>query len=313
MLSSASHTVTDLDDFRAKLRPLNAEIIVTARGRFMATVTRVDFDRLWTQRTQESLPRVIHASTSPNRVGFAFLTHPGAGIVWNGREARSSDIISAPSGRDFCYRLSGSPNWGGMSLPEEYLAEIGAAVTGRDLVPPPDASPATPSPTAMARLLRLHSEAESLARNAPAILSHPESARGLEQALIQALIACIAVAPDLQKERPARHRHHAIMTRFRAVLEQCENQVVHIPELCMAVGVPARTLRACCQEYLGMSPKQFLTLRRLHLAHLVLHQSDYAKATVTEIATSFGFWELGRFAIEYRSVFGETPSATLRR
>jgi transcriptional regulator GlxA family with amidase domain len=33
---------------------------------------------------------------------------------------------------------------------------------------------------------------------------------------------------------------------------------------------------------------------------------------VTDIATRFGFWQLGRFSVEYQALFGESPSTTLR-
>ena len=36
-------------------------------------------------------------------------------------------------------------------------------------------------------------------------------------------------------------------------------------------------------------------------------------ATVTQIATAYGFWELGRFSLKCRALFGKAPSMTLRR
>ena len=40
---------------------------------------------------------------------------------------------------------------------------------------------------------------------------------------------------------------------------------------------------------------------------------DPSEATVTRIVTDHGFWELGRFSVAYRALFGESPLETLRR
>ena len=62
-----------------------------------------------------------------------------------------------------------------------------------------------------------------------------------------------------------------------------------------------------------MGPKRYLLLRRLNLAQRTLRDAAPDATTVTDIATRYGFWQLGRFAVEYQSLFGELPSATLRR
>ena len=62
-----------------------------------------------------------------------------------------------------------------------------------------------------------------------------------------------------------------------------------------------------------MGPTRYLWLRRMHLARRALRMADPAATTVTEVATSYGFWELGRFSVAYRSLFGQSPSASLRQ
>ena len=90
-------------------------------------------------------------------------------------------------------------------------------------------------------------------------------------------------------------------------------EYVSVAELATEAGVSERTLRAAFQQFFGMGPVQYLKRRMLNLVRKALQDGDSSLATVTQIATRFGVWELGRFAHDYRALFDELPSETLRR
>jgi methylphosphotriester-DNA--protein-cysteine methyltransferase len=56
-----------------------------------------------------------------------------------------------------------------------------------------------------------------------------------------------------------------------------------------------------------MGPIRYLTLRRMLLVNHALARAASSTATVTHVATDHGFWELGRFAVAYRKLFGDPP------
>ena len=185
-------------------------------------------------------------------------------------------------------------------------------MAGSELTPPRDTLVVTPQTGAMAKLQRLHAAAGHLAETAPEIIANPDAAYGLEQALIEAMVGCLG-DNETREDSVAQRQHELIIRRFRRVVEENPDQPLYVPELCKAIGVSERTLRVCCQEQLGIAPKRYLLFRRLHLARRALRKGLPATTTVTEIATRYGFWHFGRFAGEYQSLFGESPSVTLRR
>jgi AraC-like DNA-binding protein len=282
MPSSAVQTFSDPDDYATAIRATRAELTVIGGGRFTAKLTRIDLHRLWMQRFSDNLPRVAHSAPRTGRAIISFRTAPGPSLLWSGVDMQPTNITRHSEGKNSFQHSSGSACWGAISLPVEDMASVGAAMAGCDLTPPKDALTITPPPAAMAKLQRLHAAAGLLAEDAPAVIAHSEAARGLEQALIEVMVGCLGGAEV--REDSAAQRHHAmIMRRFRSAVGENPDQPLYIPELCTAIGVPGRTLRVCCQEQLGMSPKRYLLLRRMHLARRALRESSPTATTVTEI------------------------------
>jgi AraC-like DNA-binding protein len=312
MPSSAVRSFSDADEYAATIRATEAELTVTERGQFTAKLIRIDLHRLWMQRFSDNLPRVGHSAAKSGRAIISFRTQPGPSLRWGSAEMHPTNIVRHGEGESTFQRFSGSASWGAMSLPVEDAAVVGETLAGCDLMPPRSAMLITPPSCAMARLQRLHAAAGQLAENAPEILAHPDAARGLEQALIEAMVGCLAYR-ESRENSLAQGQHAIVMHRFHNLVEENSEEPLYIPEICKAVGVSERTLRMCCHEHLGMGPKRYLLLRRMHLARRALRQAALEATSVTAIAMRYGFWQLGRFAVEYQSLFGESPSATLFR
>ena len=86
---------------------------------------------------------------------------------------------------------------------------------------------------------------------------------------------------------------------------------VRVRELSRLVGVSERGLRNAFCSVHGTSPAKWMRAFRLHGVRRAL-SATARPTTVTGIATNYGFYELGRFSVSYREMFGEAPSTTLR-
>jgi AraC-like DNA-binding protein len=267
------------------------------------------------QRARLSLPAVTHSVIAKDRRMIFLQFDPDqAPILHSNIEVPPNEIVCYPSGSEHHYRTSTSYHCGGMSLTHEDFAALANVLVGCELAAPATMTVVRPPPALMSRLLNLHKAAADLAATAPDMLVHPEVARAMEQELVRAMFACLT--DPTTEERHERYRASRqrlmVLQRFEQMLEARQDDSLYVMDVCADIGVSERALRSHCQEQLGMGPHHYLWLRRMNLARRMLTQTNATTKTVTEVANDCGFGELGRFAVSYRKLFGESPSVTLR-
>jgi hypothetical protein len=66
------------------------------------------------------------------------------------------------------------------------------------------------------------------------------------------------------------------------------------------------------REVYGSSPMAYLKTLRLYAVRTQLQQAEATTTAIAEIAKRFGFRSLGHFSRDYKTMFGELPSETLK-
>jgi AraC-like DNA-binding protein len=313
VIGSGVVAFTDPEAYQAAINPAQVQLLVTAKGEYRDALTGIELDRLWPQRGRESVPRMANAAVKADRSALFFLASADQSPTHHsGRVVAFGEIVASAAGSTHHLRTEGRCHWSIFSMTRDDLAAAGHALIGRDPIDRSVTRYVRPGLPELSRLLKLHRAAGQLAERSPHILTQPEAAMALKQALVHAMVMC------LSKGTPAQIgwgtlRHTAIVARFEELLAASYDRPLHLAEICQAIGVSERTLRVSCMEHMGMGPVRYLCLRRMHLAHRALMLAVPGAVTVTKIATDNGFWELGRFAVGHRALFGEVPSASLRR
>src|SRR6516162_381163 len=270
MPGGGTRTFLEPDQYEASFRQAQIEAVVVPCGKFRARLTWAELHHMQVLRCEEDFPHVSYVQLAP---GLASVTFPASEPlpVWRGREMQAGDIVFHGRGERLHQSTPGPSFWNVIAMDPSQLERYGRALSGRPFSWPAEGRTLQPAPRLAARLRRLHAQICRLAETKSKILSHSEVARAMEQGLIQTLVDCLTTA-STQTEGYANRHHARIMIRFEEVLADRLSRPLNMPGLCELIVVSDRTLRSSCAEFLGMSPTQYVLLRRLKEVRRALRQ-----------------------------------------
>jgi AraC family ethanolamine operon transcriptional activator len=109
------------------------------------------------------------------------------------------------------------------------------------------------------------------------------------------------------------------LTRRLAAVRKCEEYMrnhadatLTLLDLSQVSGMRSRSLINAFEAVTGFSPMDYLKRLRLNGVRRTLERADPSRTRIIDVATDWGFWHMGHFTGDYRTMFGESPSQTLR-
>lgn len=138
-------------------------------------------------------------------------------------------------------------------------------------------------------------------------------ANEIESTMLTMLLYIVEKNRGRYVKRPAIRICPPYLRRVEKYIKEHLHDNLSISDISQATNVNARTLFHSFKRYHGITPMAYIKMLRLRNVHQVLVAAEPSTTTVTEVATNWGFYHLGRFSADYKNVFKELPSETLKR
>jgi AraC-like DNA-binding protein len=113
--------------------------------------------------------------------------------------------------------------------------------------------------------------------------------------------ATVASRADISREK--------LIRRVQALMWASIEEPPTLRDLCVAAKCSVRTLIYAFNATFGMSPMKYFKIQRLNVAHRKF-QNAQPGTHIFDVAADCGFWHLGHFGVDYKTLFGATPKMT---
>ena len=240
----------------------------------------------------------------PGTMQFGFTLDAPRPPVVRGSEIGRDHAMAWIPGQDMEYLLDGPLSSLEIGVSDELVEELGWTIAGEPLRRLPEG--------------RLG----ALARTCALAATHVDPVdRGSVLDWRDSVLECLewVLEPwtnDAVASNPAANSHLRYLGMLRRADAYFEHQGFDAnfdtDRLADAIGVPRRTIFHAYRQTLGLGPRRYFELKRLHELRRRLRDSSFDHMTITSLASDLGFTDLGRMAARYRELFNENPRDTLR-
>ena len=150
-------------------------------------------------------------------------------------------------------------------------------------------------------------------RKDPNIIGCRQVRDGITQSALEILTPLILDNLDLTLSPFTGLSRTQVVRRAREFALSNIDEPLQIIDLCRELGVSRRALQYSFQDVLNVNPVAYLRLLRLNGARRDLINAAEKPVQVQDVVARWGFWHFSRFSAEYKKMFNELPSETLRR
>ncbi len=294
------------DEYSDKIREADALSLMTAPLTGPLDFAQHVLPRTILQFGSGGSGTIVHGTTRSNPC-FLFMQSATCAnrIVFDGRSLRWPEIVMIPPVSHFTFACTGLMQWISLAVPAELTNGITNGGFKKYLVSMENAKTLiTPPAAEMIKLI----EAATTARNGMR-RAQPAHLQAIEASLLGILDRMLLAS--VSQRRCFDKRTEKVMSTVLECLRR--DSQIHVVALARAVGVSERTLHRLFWKYFHMGPKRYLKVRQLNLVRRAIRQNHAAPVNVTGILTEHGVTEFGRFAIEYKALFSESPAETLHK
>ena len=167
-----------------------------------------------------------------------------------------------------------------------------------------------PPASAMASLRGYLQNLFAMIQTTPDLATQPTMQSLVRQDFLPLLIEALMMTESYPVSPSPRYR---LVKQVEEMVLRNAQKSLTLHDLCKAVKVNPRTLNYAFQDCVGISPMAYLKAQRLNGARRQLKTCAIKGTKVTKVANQWGFWHLGHFLQDYKKMFGESPSTTLKR
>jgi AraC family transcriptional regulator, ethanolamine operon transcriptional activator len=302
----------EADELAHAIQGTHLRITPSSRASGSWSLLPVALERGFVQFVDEPAAALTFGTIARDIAGFGVALSATGGYRMNGHVVSGNVFAMFGPGATHFASSAGPTRWASVSFaPVDLGNALGALRGGEPTTIGTVFRPVLAAQPAAAAVVELLFGAMAAAERDPNAFATSQARSGLERALLDAFARAVTssestAAPDRAKLPATR-----LVRLAEDYLDAHLHTPVYVADLCAVTGASERTLRNAFHSVYGVGPTRYLVYRRLATARRALRHAQ-AGDTVTAIATHNGLWDLGRFAADYRSLYGEPPSATLR-
>jgi AraC family transcriptional regulator, ethanolamine operon transcriptional activator len=227
---------------------------------------------------------------------------------WAGRPIHGQALLTLQSGDELTFRTSESSDISFITIDLQTLERYAKDVEGVDI---------SKRLTGLPRAQSIHPEIADnfrfLLRQAMENVLQPgdeHASRHLRHCLLGGCLDVMDLIPNGNETTGAQRVHRYMVDAVREIVLARPSQPPTVDEMASTLKVSRRTLHHAFTQVLGVNPVTYIRTVRLHQARRALRGSIGSPGRVRDIAVDCGFWHLGQFAQDYKTLFGESPSKT---